>query len=48
MVLSSCVGGINFVDPANIRKAHKELVIQVRTKAIHISNKYKMQIEPIK
>ena len=38
---------INVVDPANIRKAHEELMTQVRTKAIHISNKYKIQIEPI-
>ena len=43
MVLSSPVGGISFKDPANIRKAHKELMIHVRTKAINISNKYKIQ-----
>ena len=43
MVLCSHVGGINFADPANIRKTHEELVTQIRTKAIHISNKYKIQ-----
>ena len=42
MPLSGCVGGINFVDPTDIRKAHKELMIQVRTTSIH-----KIQIEPI-
>ena len=42
MSLSSYVGGINFTGPANIRKKHKELMIQVRTEAIHISNKYKI------
>ena len=47
MVLSSCMGGITFSDPANIRKAHIELVIQVRTESIHISNKCRTQIEPI-
>ena len=41
IVLSSCMGGIHFADPASIRKAHKELMTQVRTEAIHISNKYK-------
>ena len=47
MMLSSCVGSINFADPVNIRKAQKELMNQVRTKVIHISNKYKIQIECI-
>ena len=46
MALSSHMGNINFADPADIWKAHKELIIQVRTKAIHNSNKYKTQIEP--
>ena len=44
MALSSC---INFAYPANIRKAHEELMTQVKTKAIHISNKYEIQIECI-
>ena len=35
MALGSCVGGINFAGPANIRKAHEELMTQVRTIAIH-------------
>ena len=47
MALSSHTGGINCAVPADIRKAHEELMTQVRTKAIHISNKYKIQIEPI-
>ena len=47
MVLRSCVGSIKFVHPANIRKAHKELMMQIRTEAIHIVIKYKIQIEPI-
>ena len=39
--------GINFADPTNIRKAHKGLMIQVITKAIHNNNnKYKIH-EPI-
>ena len=41
------MGGINFADPGNIRKAHEELMTQVRTRTKHISNKYKIQIEPI-
>ena len=40
--LGSHVGSINFADLTNIRKAHEELMHQVRTKAIHISNKYKI------
>ena len=47
MVLSSHVGSINYAAPANIRKAYEELMSQVRTEAIHISNKYTIQIEPI-
>ena len=47
MALHSCMGSINFANPANIRKVHKELMNQVRTNAIHINNKYKMQVEPI-
>ena len=47
MVLSIFVGSINFVDPAKIREAHEKLMNQVRTKATHISNKCKFQIEPI-
>ena len=47
MVLCSHVGSINFADPDNIRKGHKELMSQVRTKVIYISNKYNFQIEPI-
>ena len=39
IVLSIPVDGINFTDPANIRKAHDELMSQVRIEAIHISNK---------
>ena len=42
MTLSSWMGGFNFADPANIRKAHEELMTQVRTKAMHISNKNKI------
>ena len=38
---------INFADPANIRKTNKGLMSQTRSKAIHISNKYKIQIEHI-
>ena len=45
-VLSSRVSSINFADPANIRKVHRELMGQVRTEAIHISYKNKLQIEP--
>ena len=41
------MGSINFADQANIRKAHKELMTQVRTEAIHISNKYKIHIDLI-
>ena len=41
------MGGINFADPAYIRKAHEELMTQVRTEAIPISYKYKIKIEPI-
>ena len=47
MALSSHVSSINFVDQANILKAHEELMIQIRTESTHISNKYKFQIEPI-
>ena len=47
MALNSHVAGINFANPASIRKAYEELMTQVRTEAIQISNKYKTQIEPI-
>ena len=47
MVLRSHMDDINFADPANISKAHKEVMTQVRTEAIHISNKYKIQVDPI-
>ena len=45
--LKSCISNINFTDPVNIRKAHEELMNQVRNKVIHTSNKYKVQIEPL-
>ena len=47
MLQSSHMGCINMAGPANIRKAHEELMSQVRTEAIHITNKYKIQIEPM-
>ena len=47
MMLSSCMGSINFADPANIRKVHEDLMIQVRTKTIHTGIKYKIQIKSI-
>ena len=47
MALHSHVGSINLADPANIRKVHKELMSQIRNKAIHIRNKYKIQVESI-
>ena len=43
MVLSSCMDGIKFADPANIRKAHEELMTPVRTKAIHSVNNTKFK-----
>ena len=43
MVLTSCVGGSNLEDSANIRKARKKLMIQVSTRNIHISNRYKFK-----
>ena len=48
MVLRNHVGSINFADPVNIRKAPKEQMNHVGTNVIPISNKYKIQIEPIK
>ena len=47
MVLHSCVGSINFTDPANIRQTHKALLSHVRKEAIIISKKYIIPIEPI-
>ena len=47
MASSSHLGSINFADPANIRKVYKELMSELRTKAICLSNKHKIQIEPI-
>ena len=44
--LSSHIGGIIFMDPVSLRKAHKELIKQTRSDAIHINNKYKVQLEP--
>ena len=43
MVLRSCMGGINFPDLANIRKAHEELMTWVRTKLyiLVINTKFK-------
>ena len=35
------------MDPVSMRKAHEELMKQVRSDTIHISNKYRVQIEPI-
>ena len=46
IVLSTHVGGINFVDPISMRKVHEEPMKQVRNKAKPISNKYKVQLEP--
>ena len=43
----SHVGGINFADPVNTRKAHEELINQVRHEAICISSKYKVHREPL-
>ena len=45
-MLSSHIGSINFADPVSIRKAHKELMRQVKDEASHITNKYKVQLEP--
>ena len=47
MALSSHMGRINFADPSNIRKVHKEIITWVRTEALHISSKYKMQTESV-
>ena len=41
------VGSFNFADQAKIRQVHKTLMNEVRNEATHISNKYKIQIEPI-
>ena len=41
MGLCSHMGSINFADPAKIRMVHEELMSQVRTEAICISNKHK-------
>ena len=43
MALSSHMSGINFADSTNIRKAPNKLMTQVRTEAIHITNKYKFK-----
>ena len=48
MVLCSHMGSINFADPANIRQVHEALMSWVRNEAMNISNKYKIQIEPIR
>ena len=47
MALCSHVGSIDFTDPANIRQVHETLMNDVRNDATYISNKYKIQIEPI-
>ena len=47
IAFSSCIDGINFANPVNSRKEHEELMKEVRNEAIHISNKYKVQIEPL-
>ena len=47
IALSNHVGGITFVNPVNTRKAHVELMNQVRNKAMDNSNKYEVQIEPL-
>ena len=44
-MLSSHIGGINFTDQGNMRKTYKELMTPVRNEAIHISNKYKLQLQ---
>ena len=45
-MLSSQICSINIVDPVTMRKVHKELMKWVISDAIHISNKYKVQLEP--
>ena len=45
--ICSHVGSINFADPANIRQVHGILMNEVRNEATQISNKYKIQIEPM-
>ena len=47
IAICSCIGDINFTDPASTRKEHDELIVQVGNEDIHISNKYKVQIEPL-
>ena len=47
IVLTSHMHSINFVNPGNIRKLHKALMSQIRKEVINISNKCKIQIEPI-
>ena len=44
MALRSCISDINFADQVNIRKAHEKLMGQVRNEAVHINNKYNVQI----
>ena len=46
IALSNHIGTINFADPVNTKRAHEELVSQVRSETIHIGNKYKVQIKP--
>ena len=43
----SNMGSINFADPANIRQVLGILMNEVRDKSIYISNKYKIQKEPL-
>ena len=47
MAIHSCVDSFNFAHPANIRKVHGILMIEVRNEAAYISNKYKIQKEPM-
>ena len=37
---------INFVNPVDTRRVHKELLNQIRNESICVSNNYTIQIEP--
>ena len=47
MAVCSCVYNINVVDPANIRQVYGILMNEVKNETTYISNKYKIQKEPM-
>ena len=47
MALRNCVKDINFMDPVQMRRIHRNLIIEVSIEAWYISNKYNVWVDPL-